>query len=197
MLAVVSPVTYIASILGLFGEKPSRPHRLTRFALMIVLSLTALSSYATQGFTSAFLLASVYAVQAIVIFVLSIWYGVGGRSRADFACLLVVALGLGGWRLSGNAFEGLLCFIVADLAAYVPAVRKTRQAPDTETHWTYTLSIFSALCGLLADGLRQTSVFQLYLIGIGCTMVACIKQEWLSQHVPFRFFRAKQPLKQE
>lgn len=164
---------------------------------MLVLSLTAITSYATGGLTTAFLLASVYAVQAIGIFVLSIWRGVGGRSRTDIICLLVVVFGLGGWLLSGDAYVGLLCSITADLAAYVPTVLKTWQDPKSETHWTYTLSVLSALCGLLADGLRLTTAVQIYFMLIGGAMLVCIHKEWILQRIPSRFPLGKHPLKQE
>lgn len=161
---------------------------------MIVLLLTAVSSYAAQGLTSAFILASVFAAQSVVIFVLSIRKGVGGRSRADIACLAVVLLGILGWWFSGNAFVGLLYFVMADCAAFVPAVRKTWREPDTETPWTYVLGVCSAFCGMAADGLAP---FQIYLVLVGCVMLVCIKRAWLSQCVPFRNTQPRQFLEQE
>ena len=190
LLAILSPIIYIVSIV----RGATKPHRVTRFALMIVLFLTAASSYAAQGVTSAFILASIFAVQSVVVFALSIRKGVGGRSRSDIVCLAVVFLGILGWWLSGNAFVGLLYFVMADCAAFMPALCKTWQEPDTEGPWTYVLGVCSALCGMVTDGLAP---FQMYLILVGCAMLVCIKREWLSRFVPFQNTQPQQAFEQE
>ncbi len=169
-LAIISPLSYVVSIL----RGTSRPHRITRFALCFVLCLNFASILAAHGNTGAKMLAGIFAAQALVVFALSIPFGMGGRGKFDWMCLGVATLGIVGWRTTGNPTVGVIFSVLADFSAYAPAIRKTWREPDSESHWTYTTSALAALLGLMAYPLSVASLFQLYIVVMDTAVVFCI-----------------------
>ncbi|HEV2402767.1 MAG TPA: hypothetical protein VGS08_01060 [Candidatus Saccharimonadales bacterium] len=177
MLALISPITYIVSIV----RGKSRPHRMTRFALMIVLAVTFVGAVAAHGNPGALLLTSIFCLQGIVIFGLSLWRGIGGRARLDWACLMIALLGITAWALTSNPIIGVWGGIVGDFAAYVPAFVKTWRQPRSESPWFYLTSAGAAFLTLITYPVSAVSVFQLYIIGCGLSMTVFIYRPLISR----------------
>ncbi|MGF7228882.1 MAG: hypothetical protein ACQR33_02745 [Candidatus Saccharibacteria bacterium] len=173
VLAIISPIVYGISII----RGSSRPHRITRFALCAVLILNLCSVIAAHGNLSTLVIAYVFAIQAFVIFGLSIWKGVGGRSALDWICLAIAAIGVILWQTSGNPVVAIWCSILADASAYTPAVIKTWRDPSSESHWTFTTGLASLVLSLLAYRLSIASAFQVYLLLMDGAMMLCIFRE--------------------
>lgn len=163
ILVIISPITYIVSI----ARGNSRPHRMTRFILSFVLTLNFISILAAHGNLGAEVFAGITFLQAIVIFGMSLWRGMGGTSRIDFACLGIATLGIVGWKLTGNPVIGIWFSILADLSAYFPAFIKTWNHPKTESPWFYGIAAISAFLSLIAYKIDSASIFQIY-IAISC-----------------------------
>src|SRR6267142_243390 len=126
---LIAPITYIVSIL----QERTKPHRMTRFILFFVTALNFLSILAVHGNIGADIFAGVMFAQSAVIFVLSLWRGVGGTTKLDWMCLAIAILGVIGWKITGNPVMGILFSILSDLSAYIPAFIKTWKHPYTET----------------------------------------------------------------
>ena len=163
ILVIISPITYIVSI----ARGNSKPHRMTRFILSFVLTLNFLSILAAHGNMGAKIFAGITFVQAIVIFFMSLWRGMGGTSRTDFMCLAIAAIGIIGWKVTGNPVVGIWFSILADLSAYFPAFIKTWNHPKTESPWFYGIAAASAILSLIAYKIDVASIFQIY-IAISC-----------------------------
>jgi hypothetical protein len=176
LFLLIAPVSYAISII----QGKSRPHRLTRLALMVELVLAFASALAIGANPGVLLLAGISAVHGVVIFSLSLWRGMGGDAKwLDWACFLVAILGMVMWRLSGNALTAMWFAIFADCMAYIPAYIKTWRHPDTENHWFYTFSVAGALLSLAAYPLEAASAFQLYIAASSLAMIACIYRQRL------------------
>lgn len=170
ILLLVSPIAYAVSII----KGNSRPHRLTRLAVMAALLLSFFSAIGAHANLGTLLVTGISAVHGVVIFGLSLWRGMGGRSVFDWLCFGMAILGLVAWKLSGNALVGIWFALFADFMAYLPALVKTWQHPHTEGHWFYTLSALGIFFGLIAYPFAAASVFQVYLILVSLAMVFCI-----------------------
>jgi hypothetical protein len=166
ILIVVAPITYIVSI----ARGTSKPHRMTRFILFFVLGLNFISILAARGNLGAQVFAGIVFLQAAIILFMSFWRGMGGVSVFDYVCLAIAAIGILGWKFTGNPVIGIWFSILADLSAYVPAFIKTWKHPDTESPWYYSLSGLAVILSLFAYKLDVSSVFQIY-IGISCLMM--------------------------
>src|SRR5688572_19544990 len=122
---IISPVAYAVSI----ARGRSRPHRLTRLALMAALLLTFASAIAADANLGTIVLTAIMAAHGVVIFALSLWRGMGGTSVFDWLCFSMAIAGLVAWQLSGNALIGMWIAIFADVMAFIPAYVKTWKHP--------------------------------------------------------------------
>lgn len=154
---------------------------MTRFILFFILTLNFVSIVAADGNLGAKIYAGLSFAHSGVLFAMSLWRGMGGKSKLDFACLGIATLGIFGWKITGNPLVGVWFAILADLAAYIPAFVKTWHHPKTESHWLYTLSIVAAGLGLFAYPIEAQSIFQIYIVLASAVMVAIIYRERLSK----------------
>ena len=180
MLALISSIIYARSIFR--GE--ARPHRTTRFVLLIITVLSTASLIAQHN-TVAVWLAGVSAIQAIFIFYLSIKHGMGGWSWSDILCLLVALCGIIIWQTSQNPVLGLYCAILADFTGMIPALIKTYRWPETENVWFFGLDTIAGTCTVLAVSaftLAQTA-YPAYVTLINLVMVLLILRPRLSRSV--------------
>lgn len=171
LLPVVSSATYVVSI----WRGQTRPERMTRFLLMII-TLLMFGSLWLGGDTSGVWLALISFVQAMVIWVLSLRRGMGGRDTLDFVCLGLCAVGIVVWVASGRAWAGMLISIVADIIATAPAIRKTIRWPGTELALFYILDTFAGIAIMLAGPYTVSAmVFPAYIIFINIVFVIAIR----------------------
>ncbi len=170
-LALVSPIVYSRAILK--GE--AKPHRTTRFVLLLITALTTASLFAQHN-SVAIWLAGVSTIQAILIFGLSIKYGMGGWAKTDILCLVIALLGILLWKTTNNPVLALYSAIAADFTGMIPALIKTYRFPDTEVWSFYLLDVFAAGFSLLALKFwtPQEYSYPLYIMVINSIMVLFI-----------------------
>lgn len=153
VLPLVSSWVYIASIL----RGNTKPQRTTKFLMSLITGMSFFALMAS-GDVSGVWLALTSFVQSLVIFYLSLRWGLGGKDWLDIACVVLCVAGVVVWLSAGEPIIGLIAAIVADFIAIIPALVKTWRLPHTETHWFYTLD---GLAGLLIMIAGPHSVFSL------------------------------------
>ena len=178
LLALISPVIYSHSILK--GE--TKPHRTTRFVLLLITVLSTASLFA-QHDRAAVWLAGVSALQAIFIFGLSIKRGMGGWSASDIICLIIALIGITAWQTSNNPSLGLYFSILADFTGMVPALMKTYRWPHTENVWFFVLDMIAGALTFLAVTAftKEQTAYPIYIAFINGAMVYLILKPKLSK----------------
>jgi hypothetical protein len=172
LLPVISSGVYIYSIV--MGN--TRPQRMTR---LLLLAITAISygALVAHGDTSGVWLALVSFIQAGVIWLLALKYGIGGADKLDILCLVLCMVGVVYWVLSGQSLAGLVASIVADCIAVIPALRKTIRLPHTELTLFYALDALAAALVLAVGPYTwQASMFPGYLLVINMAFVFAIRK---------------------
>lgn len=171
VLALISPIVYSVAILR--GE--AKPHRTTRFVLLLITSLTTLSLFA-QGNRVAIYLAGVSTLQSIIVFILSIKYGMGGWSKSDIICLIFALIGIILWRITKNPVVALYFAIGADFIGMIPAIIKTYHFPETEIWLFFALDVLAAIFSLLAleKWTLEEFSYPIYIMLINLIMVLLI-----------------------
>ncbi|MFH1399685.1 MAG: hypothetical protein ABIG95_06255 [Candidatus Woesearchaeota archaeon] len=171
LLALVSPLVYSHSIL----KGKSKPHRTTRFVLVLITSLATASLFA-QGNRVAIWLAAVSTIQSVIIFTLSLKFGMGGWSRSDIFCLILALAGVLFWQTTSNPIIGLYFSILADFTGMIPAIIKTYKFPKTEIWSFHALDVFAAFFSLLAitSWTMQEYSYPLYIMIINAVMAMLI-----------------------
>ncbi len=171
ILAFISYVVYIIAILK--GE--ARPHRTTRFVLVLITILATASLFA-QGSTVAIWLSGVFTLGSLVIFLLSIKYGMGGWAKTDIACLCISLGGIVFWQMTANPMYALFASIGADLVGQIPMLIKTYRFPNTEVWTFYFLDVLAAVLSLVAIQawtIREFA-YPMYIVFIDSTTILFI-----------------------
>ncbi|MEL7666508.1 MAG: hypothetical protein AAGU06_03745 [Candidatus Shapirobacteria bacterium] len=171
VLALISPIVYSVAILK--GE--AKPHRTTRFVLLLITSLTTASLF-VQGNRVAIYLAGVSTLQSIIVFILSIKRGMGGWSKSDIICLVFALIGIIFWQITKNPAIALYFAIGADFIGMIPAIIKTYHFPETEIWSFFALDVFAAIFSLLALKTWTSEEFSypIYIMLINLVMVLLI-----------------------
>lgn len=170
ILVLSSPLVYIRSIL----RGISKPHRTTRFVLLIITGLSTAALWDAKG--AAFWLALASFIQALLIFILSIKRGMGGWAKIDIACLIIALIGIVLWQTSGQPAVGLFASIIADYVGMVPALIKTYKHPNTEDWRFYAMDTIAGMLSILALEIYTlyTLSYPIYIVLINAAMVAII-----------------------
>lgn len=171
ILAFISPVVYAVSIFK--GE--AKPHRTTRLVLLLITSLTTASLFAQHN-RVAIWLAAVSTLQSVLIFALSIRFGMGGWSKGDILCLAIALAGIILWKITADPVLALYFAIGADFTGMIPALRKTYRFPETEVWTFYGLDVAASALSLAAvAAFRAEEIsYPFYVMAINTAMVILI-----------------------
>jgi hypothetical protein len=172
ILIVAAGLIYCASII----RGRTKPHRTTRFVVLVILTLSFVSILAAHANLGAKVYSGILFVSAIAFLGLSLraGSGMGGTSVFDWVCLVVALAGVVAWQVSDNPILGIWFALLADLIAYLPAYVKTWRYPHTETPWLYALSALASFLSLVAYKISAVSIFQVFMIIYSLIMLVCI-----------------------
>lgn len=146
----LSIVTYIPYLRDIFRLK-TKPERATWF-IWLVLSVIAFFAQLAEGATHSLWLVGVQTCGVLIIFLLSIKFGVGGLVRRDVLALSAAGVGLLLWYYTNNATLGLLIAIVVDAVGASLTIAKAYKEPESETMSTWILSGTAGIFATLAVG---------------------------------------------
>ena len=155
----------------------TRPHRTTRFVLLIITAL-GFASLIAQHDRAAVWLIGICAVHSAIVFLMSLKYGMGGYEKIDLVCLAIAILGIAVWKLTDDPAIGLYASVAADFTSMIPALNKTYKQPHTEYWLSYIFDIVASLLTLAAvtDWQIQSTLYPLYIVLVNTIMLACISQ---------------------
>lgn len=145
ILSIYMVIPYIRDIL----KKETQPERASWF-IWTVLGLIAFFSQWAKGATDSLWLTIGQTTAVLIVFLLSIKYGVGGLSKRDIKALIAAAIGLIIWYLTKEAAYALLITIAIDSIGTYLTVTKSYDDPGSETMQTWVISGTSGVLGALA-----------------------------------------------
>lgn len=158
MLAVCGAV---AGILSVFAYLPyiidtlrgaTQPARSTWMIWAVLSSILCLSLFA-EGATDSLWFAAVQAGGTVIVFLLSIRYGVGNfMSWADFLVILLSAFGLMLWYVTDSAVYALSISIGISTLGGSLTVIKACRCPGSETLSAWLLSFVAAVFAMISVG---------------------------------------------
>ncbi len=197
---------YIRAILK--GE--TKPNRAS-FLIWTLTGLLLLESYHAAGAHETLWVAGVYFIGPLIIWLLSLKYGVGGWSPLDRVCLMLALISVV-LRLSVAPPEAALGFnIFMDIVAFVPTLKKSWLHPEQEDLSAWGFAAGGSFLNLFALTSFEPAVvaYPLYCFIIGISIVAVLiwrggktaipqfptwkKLEWSDRAAVERFTRGWQP----
>lgn len=132
----------------------TKPERATWFIWSVLGTIAFFSQLSLHGGWSLVFI-GLDGLGSIIVFLLSLRYGVGGWSLLDKAGLAIATIGVVISLLARDATIALGGVVLADVAGVVLTVQKTFRNPRSETSITWFFLGTSALFGALAVGKIQ------------------------------------------
>lgn len=109
----------------------------------------------------------------VVAFVLSLKYGVGGKSKFDMVMLVLALLAIGWLVVAEQTLFSLVLALVADGIALTLTIRKLHIDPSSESRWAWGIFLISGIFAVisLTSYTLETLAFPIYVI-IGSSYIA-------------------------
>jgi hypothetical protein len=171
VLSLLMVVPYIRDIF-VAGTKPER----ASWFIWTVLGFIAFFSQSAKGATDSLWLTGGQTLAVLIVFLLSIKYGVGGLTKRDTRALIAAGIGLVLWYITKEAAWALLIVIAVDSAGTILTVLKSYEDPESETLITWIISGTSGIFGALAVGALHPILlaYPAYIIIANYTIVAAM-----------------------
>jgi len=147
---ILSTIGSLVYILDIFRGK-TKPHRVT-FLIYAVLGSISFFSQLAKGASYSLFLPGAITFGVVLIFLLSIPYGVGGFTKKDIFTLCFALLGLIAWHFTKEAAVALYIVILIDMAGTNLTIEKAYRYPKSETLSSWLLSSLAGYFSLLAVG---------------------------------------------
>lgn len=147
ILSVFCYAPYIRDIL----LKKTRPERAS-WLIWSALGGIAFFSQLAKGATDSLWLTGVQTLGVIIIFILSLKFGMGGLAKRDIISLLFAGVGIVTWYITKEAAAALFIVIAVDITGSILTMIKSYEDPGSETLITWILSGTSGLFGAFAVG---------------------------------------------
>lgn len=147
LLGIASIFPYVRDILRL----KTKPQRITWLIYSVLGSISFFSQLA-KGATHSLWLPGMITINVVIIFLLSIKYGVGGFAKKDYIVLCIAAFGLLAWYIFHEAAIALYIVILVDASGTYLTIEKARKYPETETVSLWILSSLGGFFSSLAVG---------------------------------------------
>jgi hypothetical protein len=147
ILSALSYVPYVRDILKI-KTKPER----ASWLIWTTLGSIAFFSQLAKGATDSLWLVGIQTLGVLIVFILSIKYGVGGLTKLDVFSLVMAGVGLILWYITQEPATALLIVIIIDFIGGALTVRKSYYDPESETLITWLLSGIAGIFAMFAVG---------------------------------------------
>lgn len=170
ILSVISPWFYSRSI---FAHK-ARPHKVTRLIVWLA-SIAGILAVIHSSNLAGKIFAGIFLARATYLLILAMMYGVGGASRLDRICLVIGALAVAMYVVTGSGLLAISFGVLSDLIGYVPTFVKTWRDPTSESPTFFAIEGVASFLGVLAIWQpRVDIILPVYFVACSATVVLLI-----------------------
>lgn len=166
-LAVLSFIIIIGATIPYMidiAQGRAKPARAARMMLFVLCVFALFQQHSLGGgLTLAVTVGEV--ISSVLLLALAFRHGVGGWSKGDKVCYMLLALDLLVWAITKNPLLALHLTILADTIAFWPTLEKTWRYPKSETPLFFWGGVVAPLLSIAAgsDFSYSVIVFPLYL----------------------------------
>jgi len=143
IVSIASSVPYAVAII----RRKARPQRIT-WLIIALLNITFLISTIMTGGNVIYIIGNF--IGAFLVFLLSIKFGIGGKSRFDIVSFVIALVALGLLIAVDNKLAGLLLAVAVNVIALGLTVKKTIAKRDSEPRLVWILIATSSFLGLIS-----------------------------------------------
>lgn len=146
LILIAAPPYVIDTLRG-----KTKPERVTWF-IFSVLGLIAFVSQLSLGASWSLVFSGLDTLASILVFSLSLKYGVGGYTKLDIFALIIAFIGVFIAIVAKEPIISLLGVIIADFSGMALTIKKTYLKPKSETTIFWLLVGTASLFGALSAG---------------------------------------------
>ncbi len=164
-LGFISGIFLIAGYLPYVYEvlkKTTRPSRVSWF-IWSLSTVIILIGVASTGTHEAIWVPVADAVGCFVIFILSIFLGVGGWSRTDKISLVICAVSIFTIWKTGDTLLALIMNLLIYASGYIPTIKKSLIDPRSESLSAWTFFLVGVLLNLITVAISTDRGFAVWL----------------------------------
>jgi len=158
----------------------TKPERITWF-IFSVLGVTAFVSQLSLGASWSLLFSGLDTLVSILVFVLSLKFGVGGHTKLDIGALVIAGIGIIVALVAKQPIISLLGVVLADMSGVSLTLRKVYVKPGSETTISWLLVGTASLLGAIAVG-KLSLTLLLYPMYLMIANYAVPATQWISRH---------------
>ena len=160
ILIVIADMPYIWNAL----KRRTHPHRVTWFIIFVVNAIGLANQHASGAKSSLFFFIGATLI-TFLVFVASLYNGVGGFTKLDAVTLLGAIIGLVIWQLLKSPLFSVVANTVVAMMAIVPTFVKAYHQPKSETKITWLIGSISSLLAVIAVGKLDLALLLLPIYG--------------------------------
>ena len=180
ILSLMSPISYTKSILA--GK--AKPHKITRLVVWLA-SIAGLLGVLKSDSASGIIFAGIFFARATYLLFMALKFGTGGASKLDKYCLIIAALALLAYVITGNGLLAICFGILSDLIGYIPTFVKTWHKPSSEDPIFFIIESIASLFAVFAIWeLRVDIIFPVYFLVSGLFVTLLIYRKRLLALLP-------------
>lgn len=148
----------VAVVIGFIGYMPyfrtilsgkTKPHAFTWFVWAVLTGIAFATQVAGNGGAGAWV-TGFTALICFVIFGLALVKGVKDFPLADWLCLAGCIVATALWAITKQPLIAVILITLIDAVAFIPTVRKSFKAPNSEPIFTYSLSTLKFMIAIFA-----------------------------------------------
>lgn len=181
LLAILSFIIVIAVTIPYMidiVQGRAKPARAARFMFFAMLLLALAQQHSLGG---GYVLAVTIGefISSLLLLGLAVKYGVGGLSKSDLICYMLLIIDVVVWLTTKNALLALHLTVLADMISFWPTVSKTWREPSSETSLFFWGGSIAPLLSIIAGGSLDYSaiVFPIYLSLVNLIEVTLINRK--------------------
>lgn len=147
VMAFIASIPYIVDIV----KGNTKPQRM---AWVIFITLSGISFFAqlAEGATNSLWFPAVLFLQSIIIFALTLKYGMGGFGKPDIASLVAAILIMIIWWITKSPAVAIVCGVLVNTIGKILVAQKVYEYPSTEYLPTWVWSAVASLLAVVAVG---------------------------------------------
>lgn len=132
-------------------KRKTKPHRTTWFIIALINAINLANQHASGAKSSLLFFIGATAI-TFIVFLASLYNGIGGFAKLDIVVLAGALSGLIIWHVLQSPIASVIANTAVALIGIVPTFIKAYHDPNSETKITWAIGTVSALCAVIAVG---------------------------------------------
>lgn len=144
LLIVIADIPYAVNAY----KRKTHPHRVT-WLIIVLLNAISIANQSASGAKNSLLFFIGATAITSIVFVISLFRGVGGYSKLDIVVLAGALSGLALWQILGSPLASIIANVAGLSIAFIPTFMKAYYDPASETKITWIIgAVSTTLTGL-------------------------------------------------